>query len=574
MRFNELRLCQPILRAVATAGYTTPTPIQAQAIPEALAGRDVLGCAQTGTGKTCAFALPILQRLSEDQADHPQPNPHPTRKGKGRGKHGRSPRALIMCPTRELASQIYDSFIAYGRNLPLSHAVVYGGVSQRWQVRNLRDGVDVLVATPGRLLDLINQGFIDLRTIEVLVLDEADRMLDMGFMPDIRKIVKMLPRRRQTLFFSATVPKEIRRLTESLLQNPVVVETAPESSTIETVTQCVHRVERKHKPRLLEHILRQDDVRRTLVFTRTKHGADKLVKHLRRSAINADAIHGNKTQNARARALRGFKSGSTTVLIATDIASRGIDVDEITHVINFDMPIDPETYVHRIGRTARAGASGIAVSFCDRDERKVLRAIEKRTRIRLEIANDTPAFASEAPTPPREQKRNDHSQNSLPNGGFRKSKPKRKFRKSGETEGQWKSKTNGRSQKVKANGHSSNSDESNDSWSASPTNRSERAKPNRKNRKASPTGGKWKAKPGSGSKKSKPSRKSRKASASGGNWKTKSTVRSGNPASPGNTRKSSPTGGKRKFSSTGRVHKPKSTGRKNTARRSKVATNR
>jgi len=392
MSFHELRLAKPIVRAVVAEGYATPTPIQARSIPEALNGRDVLGCAQTGTGKTCAFALPILHRLAGELHENGQPKRKPA--------HGRAPRALILCPTRELASQIFDSFCTYGRHLKLRHTCVFGGVNQFKQVRALRGGVDVLVATPGRLLDLINQGHIDLREIETLVLDEADRMLDMGFINDIRKVVKMLPTDHQTLFFSATVSNEIRRLADAMLTNPVRVETAPEATTVDAISQRVYMVARHNKPMLLEQLLRKDGVERTLVFTRTKHGADKLTKILRRSSINADAIHGNKSQNARTRAMQGFKSGATTVLVATDVASRGIDVDDITHVVNFDMPVDPETYVHRIGRTARAGATGVAVSFCDRDEMGILRAIERRARIRIDVATDAPELTVDVSSPP------------------------------------------------------------------------------------------------------------------------------------------------------------------------------
>jgi len=393
MSFQELRLAEPIVRAVSDQGYSSPTPIQAQSIPLALAGRDVLGCAQTGTGKTCAFALPILHRLSEGQDGS-------SRKGGPR----RTPRALILCPTRELASQIFDSFVAYGRHLKLRHAVVFGGVSQGKQVRALREGVDVLVATPGRLLDLINQGHIDLRRVETLVLDEADRMLDMGFINDIRKVVGMIPEDRQTLFFSATVSREIRRLADAILDNPACVETAPESTAVEAIAQSVYMIQQQNKPILLERVLSERSVGRALIFTRTKYGADKLVKILRRSDIDAEAIHGNKTQNARTRAMKRFKSGSTKVLVATDIASRGIDVDEITHVINFDMPIDPETYVHRIGRTARAGATGIALSFCDYDEVGIFRAIERRTKTRLDIAQDHDDLTFEVPAPQQQRK--------------------------------------------------------------------------------------------------------------------------------------------------------------------------
>jgi ATP-dependent RNA helicase RhlE len=382
MSFQELRLSEPIVRAVAGEGYTAPTPIQAKAIPVALAGRDVLGCAQTGTGKTCAFALPILHLLAERQAGS---GPH-ARKGPA----GRAPRALILAPTRELASQIFDSFVAYGRHLSLRHTVVYGGVGQGKQVQAMKAGVDVLIATPGRLLDLINQGYIDLRKIEILVLDEADRMLDMGFINDIRKVVAMVPAERQTLFFSATVSPEIRRLADAMLRDPVSVETAPEATTVEAVTQTVYLVERANKTRVLQSLLERSGVGRTLVFTRTKHGADRLVKMLHKAEIRAEAIHGNKSQSQRTRALAGFKNGRTPILVATDIASRGIDVDEITHVVNYDMPVDAETYVHRIGRTARAGATGAAISLCDRDEVKILREIERRTRGRLAMGEDLP----------------------------------------------------------------------------------------------------------------------------------------------------------------------------------------
>ena len=375
MSFAALGLSEPIVRAVTSEGYSTPTPIQAQAIPEILAGKDLLGCAQTGTGKTCAFALPILQRLAEG-AD--------AKSGRN-AQGGRPPRALILCPTRELASQISESFCAYGQNLPLRHTVIFGGVSQWNQVRALRAGVDIVVATPGRLLDLLNQNLIDLRSVETLVLDEADRMLDMGFIVDIRRIVSILPETRQTLLFSATVSPEIRKLSESILRSPVHVQTARESTTADAIDQRVYMVDRQRKAMLLGNLLRDSSVGRALVFTRTKHGADKLVKILRNSDINADAIHGNKTQNARTRTMQSFRSGRTPILVATDIASRGIDVDDITHVVNFDMPIDAETYVHRIGRTARAGATGIALSLCDRDEVKILRAIERRTRVKIEV---------------------------------------------------------------------------------------------------------------------------------------------------------------------------------------------
>ena len=398
MRFHELRLAEPIVRAVAAKGYTTPTPIQTRAIPEALAGKDVLGCAQTGTGKTGAFALPILHRLARSAAENDQRTRKLTRGGR--------PRALVLCPTRELATQIFESFGAYGCNLALRHAVIFGGVSQARQVRELRAGIDVLVATPGRLLDLMDQGFVNLRAIEVLVLDEADRMLDMGFIRDIRRVVKQMPSRRQTLLFSATMPAEICRLADSILRGPICVQAAPKVSTVETISQFVYLVARKNKPILLERLLRHQGMGRTLVFTRTKYGADKLVRILRRSGVEAGAIHGNKNQSARTRALDGFKSGGTPVLVATDIASRGIDVNEISHVVNFDIPNVPETYVHRIGRTARAGAPGIALSFCDHDELDDLRAIERLIRMQLKVIDDKPDLAFDAPTTHRQ--RNGH----------------------------------------------------------------------------------------------------------------------------------------------------------------------
>ncbi|HOA74669.1 MAG TPA: DEAD/DEAH box helicase [Phycisphaerae bacterium] len=362
MKFEEFRLTEPVVRAVLAEGYTRPTPIQAKAIPHVMQGRDVLGCAQTGTGKTAAFALPILHRLSH---------------GRPRTPHGRPIRALILAPTRELAAQIGDSFHAYGRHTPLRSAVIFGGVSQHPQTRALREGVDILVATPGRLLDLMEQGFVDLRAVESLVLDEADRMLDMGFIRDIRKIVAQVPARRQTLLFSATMPADIRALADTILHEPVFVQAAAVSSTAETIQQAVYFVEKRQKPAMLAHLLRTSAIKRALVFTRTKHGADVVARHLSRAGIRAEAIHGNKSQNARVRAITQFKSDRPPVLVATDIAARGLDIDEISHVINYDLPNVPETYVHRIGRTGRAGASGRAMSFCDSSERPFLRDIER-----------------------------------------------------------------------------------------------------------------------------------------------------------------------------------------------------
>ena len=374
MKFDNLGLVEPILRAVRAEGYQTATPIQVQAIPELLQGRDLIGCAQTGTGKTAAFALPTLQRLSA-RGNEPRKTSGPRR-----GGNRRKIRALVLSPTRELAAQIVESFSAYGRFTDLRHAVVYGGVSQGPQVRALQRGVDILVATPGRLLDLIGQGYIDLRGVEILILDEADRMLDMGFIHDLRRIVAHVPRSRQTLMFSATMPVEIRQLAAQWLHKPVHVQVAAEAAPAEKVEQSVYFVEPRQKPRLLAHFLQSTLSTRTLVFSRTKHGADKIVRGLLREGIQAAAIHGNKSQAARQRVLEHFKSDRLAVLIATDIAARGLDVDDISHVINYDMPHDPETYVHRIGRTGRAGAEGIAVSFCGRDEHARLRLIERLIR--------------------------------------------------------------------------------------------------------------------------------------------------------------------------------------------------
>ena len=362
MLFEQLGLIEPLLKALNTEGYTIPTPIQAEAIPVVLDRRDLLGCAQTGTGKTAAFALPILQRLYNDK-----------RGGKGY-KHIRT---LVLTPTRELAVQIHESFAAYGKHTGLTQEVVFGGVSQHTQTIALRNGIDILIATPGRLLDLMNQGYIHLDHLEVFVLDEADRMLDMGFIHDVRKIIRELPEEKQTLFFSATMPPAIAQLAGALLKQPVRVEVTPVSSTAETVSQTVFFVNKGDKQSLLEHIIKDKGIKRTLVFARTKHGADRVAKELKKAEIRADAIHGNKTQSARQNALSNFKSGRLKVLVATDIAARGIDVDDLTHVINFDLPNVPETYVHRIGRTGRAGNSGIALSFCDSEERAFLKDINK-----------------------------------------------------------------------------------------------------------------------------------------------------------------------------------------------------
>jgi len=364
VNFAELSLSEPILRAVVSEGYTVATPIQAQAIPHVLSGRDVLGSAQTGTGKTAAFALPILHRLSNA----------------GRAGGVAKPRCLVLCPTRELATQIGESFRAYGKYLGLRTAAVFGGVGIRPQADVLRRGVDILIATPGRLMDLVNQRMADLHQVEILVLDEADRMLDMGFIPDVRKIIAMLPARKQTMLFSATMAPEIRKLANAILRDPALAQVAHASPTVDLIEQSVYFVAKGEKPSLLSHLFKDLGMTRALVFTRTKHGADKLVKRLHNAGIRSEAIHGNKTQNARQRALDNFKSGKVSLLVATDVASRGIDVDDISHVVNYDLTDEPETYVHRIGRTARAGASGTAISFCDPEERDNLRGIEKLLR--------------------------------------------------------------------------------------------------------------------------------------------------------------------------------------------------
>ena len=384
MTFNELQLIDPILRAVEAEGYTSPTPIQAQAIPKVLEGHDLLGCAQTGTGKTAAFAIPILQQLQQKRTQ-------------GRNL-STAIKTLILTPTRELAIQIGESFTAYGKYTAVKHTVIFGGVSQHPQTEALRRGVDVVVATPGRLLDLIHQGFINLRNIEVFVLDEADRMLDMGFIHDIKKIIPMLPKNRQSLFFSATMPAEIQKLADTILINPVKVEVTPVSSTADKVEQTIYMVEKSDKRSLLRHILKDGSIARVLVFTRTKHGADRVAKELNKSEIQAEAIHGNKSQNARQRALTNFKAGTTRVLVATDIAARGIDVEELSHVINYELPNEPETYVHRIGRTGRAGNKGIALSFCDADERSYLKSIQKLINKSLEVNKEHPYVSAVAET--------------------------------------------------------------------------------------------------------------------------------------------------------------------------------
>ncbi len=384
MKFEDLGLAEPLVRGVRAQGYRTATPIQVKAIPEVLEGRDLMGCAQTGTGKTAAFALPTLQRLSDCPGQRPA-----SHSPKRRAEH-RPIRSLILAPTRELAVQIGASFKAYGKYSGLRQTVVYGGVGQGPQVRALQAGVDILVATPGRLLDLMNQRHIDLGSVEILILDEADQMLDMGFIHDLRRIVARVPRGRQTLMFSATMPDEIRRLAGQWLRNPVHVQVSPVASPAEKVHQSVYFIEPLHKPRLLARFLQNTPSARTLVFARTKHGADKIVKQLQRAGILAAAIHGNKSQNVRQRVLAQFKSPRPPVLVATDIAARGLDVEGISHVINYDLPEVPEIYVHCIGRTGRAGATGRAVSFCGHEERPRLRRIERLTRRTIEVEKSHP----------------------------------------------------------------------------------------------------------------------------------------------------------------------------------------
>jgi ATP-dependent RNA helicase RhlE len=384
MQFSQLGLSQPILRALEAEGYITPTPIQAQAIPHGLAGRDILGSARTGTGKTAAFALPILHRLSTATIDKSQRGPH-------------SPRALILSPTRELAAQIGESFRTYGRDTHLSHAVIFGGVSQHHQERALRKGVDILVATPGRLIDLMEQRLADLSRVEVFVLDEADRMLDMGFIHPIRRIAAATRQgaHRQTMLFSATMPKEIVHLAHALLRDPVKIAVDPVSSAAPRIEQVLFMVPRQDKQSLLEHLLSDvaGAINRAIVFTRTKHGADKVGRKLLQVGIQAETIHGNKSQGQRKRALDRFSSGAARVLVATDVAARGLDVDDISHVVNFDLPVEPEAYVHRIGRTGRAGSSGIAISFCDAEERGTLRDIERLTGRKIAV-QATPALSA------------------------------------------------------------------------------------------------------------------------------------------------------------------------------------
>jgi ATP-dependent RNA helicase RhlE len=372
--FTALGLSEGLLRALDSAGYDKPTPIQAQAIPPLLEGRDLLGLAQTGTGKTAAFVLPLLQRLGENRR-------HPL---------ARSTRALILTPTRELATQISESIRTYGRHTGLRHAVIMGGVSQRLQVKAMARGVDILIATPGRLIDLVQQRQVDLGRAGYLVLDEADRMLDMGFVRDVRRLIALLPKGAQSMLFSATMPKEVARLAGEILNDPVRVEIAAKSVAVDRIEQRVHHAERNEKRRLLTDLLADPDMSRVIVFTRTKRGADRVTKQLAAGGVHAAAIHGDKSQGQRERALDNFRRGKSRVLVATDIVARGIDVDDVTHVINYELPNDPESYVHRIGRTARAGASGVAISFCDAEERDHLRGIERLIKQRLTVVGEAP----------------------------------------------------------------------------------------------------------------------------------------------------------------------------------------
>ncbi len=384
LRFDELGLIPPLLRAIEETGYVSPTPIQQRAIPPILEGRDLLGLAQTGTGKTAAFSLPILQRLV---ATPPPAGVRPVR-------------ALILSPTRELAAQIGESIATYGKHLAIRHAVIFGGVGQRPQEEALRRGIDILVATPGRLIDLAGQRLVDFRKLEIFVLDEADRMLDMGFVQDVRRILQLLPAQKHSLFFSATMPPEAQALADGLLKNPVTVSVAPVSATADRIDQALYFVEKNDKRALLVELLKDRALARVLVFSRTKHGANRIAEHLEKARIGAAAIHGNKSQGARERALSGFKAGQLRVLVATDLAARGIDVDDVTHVVNFDLPNVPETYVHRIGRTARAGASGIAFSFCEDEERAYLVDIERLTKNHIPRVDEHPHRSTITPPGP------------------------------------------------------------------------------------------------------------------------------------------------------------------------------
>jgi len=411
LSFNDLQLIEPVLQALSKEGYSHPTPIQQQSIPVILQKRDLLGCAQTGTGKTAAFVIPTLQLMFEQlQAN-------------GGGQHRIN--ALILTPTRELAIQIGESIQAYGRYLPLRHHVIFGGVSQHSQVQAIRRGVDILVATPGRLLDLMQQGHVSLRDVQYFILDEADRMLDMGFVHDVKRIIAKLPTRRQTLFFSATMPPEIMQLAKVLLNNPVKVEVTPPASTVDLIQQSIFHVDKQHKQSLLVHLLQDKSIETVLIFTQMKHSADKLARVLNNAGIRTEAIHGNKSQNARQSALANFKNKQTRVLVATDIAARGIDIDELAHVINYELPNVPETYVHRIGRTGRAGATGMAISFCDRGEKVFLADIEKLIRKKIPVVTSSTFVAPKITEQPAEQPNRGQSNRNGRPASF--NRPKRRF---------------------------------------------------------------------------------------------------------------------------------------------------
>jgi ATP-dependent RNA helicase RhlE len=401
MTFPALGVAEPILRALAAENYTIPTPIQTKAIPALLAGRDLLGIAQTGTGKTAAFGIPLLQKLS---IGHVPPR-------------AREAKSLILAPTRELAVQIEQSLRTYGRFLNLKMAVILGGVSQNSQINATKHGVDILVATPGRLLDLINQRHIRLDTVSTFIVDEADRMLDMGFIRDVRKIVAMLPKQRQSMLFSATMPDDVVKLVGDMLHQPERIEVTPQGRTADRVTQRLYYVPAMQKRQLLIQLLKDEAMNRVLVFTRTKHGANKVAEHLSKNGVVSDAIHGNKSQNARQRALDQFRAGRLRVLVATDIAARGIDIDDVSHVVNFELPNEPESYVHRIGRTARAGAGGTALSFCDGSERAYLRDIEKLTRLKIEaVEHDLPPMTEAQKTQAEEPRRPQGHRHGKPGG--------------------------------------------------------------------------------------------------------------------------------------------------------------
>ena len=417
MSFNKINLIKPLQKALIEEGYKTPTPIQEKAIPIILSKKDLLGCAQTGTGKTAAFALPILHILSTEKYSGPKK---------------RVIRALIITPTRELAIQIGESFSAYGKHTGLKNVVVFGGVNQRIQTSKLLSGVDILIATPGRLLDLIDQGYILLQNLKMFVLDEADRMLDMGFINDVKKIISKLPAKRQSLFFSATMPPEIVKLARTILVKPVKVDITPESTTVEAIKQSLYYVEKPEKKKLLIHLLKDSSITSALVFTRTKHGADKLVRILNKAKVLAEAIHGNKSQNSRQRALNNFKTNKTRVLVATDIAARGIDIDELSHVINYEIPNISETYVHRIGRTGRAGLDGVAISFCDSEEKPFIKDIIKLIGIPIPVVENHPFLLADSEIKsPNQQSNNSETQNPKKKKVNDSQKYKRNWRKRG-----------------------------------------------------------------------------------------------------------------------------------------------